>query len=460
MRKLFRNILLDRHLISAGDAVLVALSGGPDSVALLSLFHAVAADFSLTLMAAHLDHGIRPESRNDARFVEALCRDWEIPLIIKRVDVPRASREQKKGLEEMARQLRRAFLVASACQLNCNRIALGHHRGDQAETLIHHLLRGVGPSGLAGMRIIDGKIIRPLLPISRPRILEYLDSRGISYLFDESNLDTSFTRNRIRQDVLPLLKTFNAKLDNQLSQLAQLVADEEDYWAALEENVLKNAVVDDKDGMLLDLTELRNLHPALRKRVIRLALRIVRGDLTCLSHAQVAAVEKLILSLRPASELHLNRCWVGRDYNRLQLRREKPRPPERFSVEVSGLEPVTIPGVGCFQALLTEKPNGENSWCTEFDADQIEFPLIVRSFLPGDAFQPMGMNGTKKLKDLFIDRKLHRVWRSQIPLVVAADKILWVIGMRRSKYFHPGHIGNRVLKLTFQPENAFKNLFL
>jgi tRNA(Ile)-lysidine synthase len=459
MRELFQKILFENRLLQDGDRVLVAVSGGPDSVALLDLLRDVASDVSIALFAAHLDHGMRAESGDDLAFVEKLCSDWDIPLSVKRVDVPLAARRKGKGLEETAREVRRDCLKAAAREWNCNVIALGHHQGDQAETLVHRLIRGVGPSGLAAMKLRDGEVIRPLLPFSRRQILEYLGNRKLSYVVDQSNFDTRFTRNRIRHEVLPLLESFNPQLEKQLFQLSQMVTEEESYWVEQETAVLDDVILERDEGLWLDAVRLRKVHPALRKRVIRRCLETVRGDQAGLTYAQIVAADELLFSSRPHAELNLMECWVGRNYDKLHIRRQRPSVPEPFCFELNGEGVVEIPGMGRFQAGLADRLAEENRWCVEFDADQVRFPLIVRSFQPGDSFQPAGMKGNKKVKDFFIDRKVDRAWRLRIPLV-AAEKIIWVVSMRRSELYRPSACTEKVLKLTFKPEKAFKNLSL
>ncbi len=459
MREFFRKIVFDNHLLQDGDRVLVAVSGGPDSVALLDLLRDVAADVSISLFAAHLDHGMRAESGEDLAFVEKLCSSWDIPLSAKRVDVPLVARRKGKGLEETAREIRRDCLKSSAREWNCNVIALGHHQGDQAETLVHRLLRGVGPSGLAAMKLRAGEVIRPLLPFSRRQILAYLESRKLSYRVDQSNFDTRFTRNRIRHEVMPLLESFNPQLEKQLFQLSQMVTEEESCWAEQETAVLDNVILERDEGLWLDAVRLRKVHPALRKRVIRRCLETVRGDQAGLTYAQILAAEKLLFSSRPHAELTLMGCWVGRNYDKFHIRCQRPSVPEPFCFELNGEGVVEIPGLGRFQAGLADRLAEEGRWCVEFDAEQVRFPLIVRSFRPGDSFQPAGMTGNKKIKDFFIDRKVDRAWRLRIPLVTS-EKIIWVIGMRRSALYRPSASTEKVLKLTFRAEKTFKNLSL
>jgi tRNA(Ile)-lysidine synthase len=460
MRQRFQKILKENQLIREGDRVLVALSGGPDSVALLDLLRDASEELRFVLFAAHLDHGMRAESQEDLRFVENLCLEWSIPLVSKRVDVPEIARLKKRGMEETAREIRHQFLKDSACEYQCNVIALGHNRGDQAETLVHRLIRGVGPSGLSAMQVREGMVIRPLLSFSRRQILDYLHQRKISYLVDQSNSDIRFTRNRIRHEVLPLLESFNPQLEKQLFQLSRLVAEDERFWQEQQADVLKAVLIKGDEPLCLDGEQLREVHPALRRRVLIKCLEMVRGDRAGLSYLQIMAVDELLFSPKPHAEINLQGCWVGRIYEKLYMGRKKPFVSEPFFFEVYGEEPVEIPGVGRFQAQLADISGKEDRWSVEFDTDSVKFPLIVRSIKAGDIFHPSGMSGKKKIKDFFIDRKIDRAWRYRIPLVLAGDQIIWVVGMRRSELYRPRPEAGKVMKMTFQPEKAFKNLSL
>lgn len=447
MQTLFNRVLVKQIRVEPGDRILVALSGGADSVVLLDLLLQAAESLKIEVCAAHLDHGMRTASAGDARFVQDFCLQRKVPLSVVRRDVPGLSQSRKQGLEEAARDERRAFLRDTARQFNCNFIALGHHRDDQAETFLHRLLRGSGLSGLAGMRLRSDPFIRPLLSFSRPQILQYLADHRLPHVEDLSNADTAFTRNRLRHDLLPQLREFNPRIDEHLARLSQRFALEEEYWDLQVTMHLDSLCEECEDGLWLPSEELRSLHPALRSRVLRGALERLRGDLRGIGAQHLGDIENLLEGPRPEAEVHLPRAWVARRYQKLWLRTEAPRVAGGFAVAVPGPGVYDLPGGGRLLVSLENGCVGENPWSVEFDAASVPFPLLVRSFVPGDRFHPSGAPGHRKLKDFFIDIKLERELRRSLP-IVAADEILWLPGLRRCHGRRPQQAGGQVLRLA------------
>jgi tRNA(Ile)-lysidine synthase len=435
LQKAFSEVLSRYDLVRPGDRVLVALSGGADSVALLLLFLGVAVELRLTIQAAHLDHAIRAESGRDADFVDRFCRKLGVSLSAERVDVPALSAEARTGIEETAREARQKFLLRIAAAQDCPTIALGHHRGDQAETFLHRLVRGSGSSGLAGMALRSGAFIRPLLPFSRQEILDFLGERGRSWVEDSSNSDPTYTRNRIRHQLLPLLGSFNPRIEEHLARLSGRIALEEDFWEKEAALRLEELGRPGEGGLRLDRKGLLALHPALRARVLRAALSRVRGNLLGISAAHIDAVEGLLASASQA-EAHLPGAWVGRRYGTLWLRSAAPSTPASFCLTLSGPGTYRLPGAGDLRIGLTADAGEESRDVVEFDPAQVLFPLRIRTFRPGDRFRPSGMAGSKKLKDFFIDAKVDREAR-QTQLLLEGEEILWVVGLRRCEGRRP-----------------------
>jgi len=441
-----------KHLcrVEPGMTVLVGVSGGADSVALLHLLHALASDWQLSLQTAHLDHALRDRSAEDADWVANLSRQLGIPSVCVRVDVAELARRRGQGVEEAARFARHRFLDQLAENVPGSVIALGHHQGDQAETVLHRLLRGSGSSGLRGMEYRQQRLIRPLLGQRREQLESYLTGIGQEWLTDATNRDLRFTRNRIRHQLLPQLQEFNPQAEVALCRMAERFALDEDYWTELLESEFQ-ALVRCADGhYTLSLEALQKLHPALRMRLYRRLLGEVRGSLQGISSRHLQAIEKMVLAERSQASLDLPGAWVARRYANLLFARETLPAAERIWRKIEGPGTYSLPNgvklkVQCCPAATAETPN-----CVEFAADQTGFPFVLRSVLPGDRFRPSGMSGTKKLKDYFVDAKMTLEERAAA-LVLEGEEILWLVGMRRCAGFMASRGNAEVIRMTLEP---------
>ena len=449
MRQDLLKQLEQNRWITPGTRLLVGLSGGVDSVVLLHVLKRLIPLRGLTLSAAHLDHGIRSQSGDDALFVDRLCRLWNIPLTVERCDVPELARQKKISLEMAAREARREFLLRTAAQQDAEYIVLAHHREDQAETFLLRLLRGSGLSGLSGMQPCCDQWLRPLLHVSRRQILDYAGDQDLTWSEDLSNRDGRYLRNRIRHGLLPQLRAYNPRLEERLDLLCRQQQSEEDFWSRLIEKKLPKIIISRDDGLRLSRRALLKLHPALRVRILREVIRLIKGDHQGMTEKHLVAIESLLQSELSQAAADLPGIWVARRYEQLWFRLSVPDLDEYcFELQVPGY--IALPDGSQLTAELNSAAQGEFASVVEFAEEQLSLPLQIRTFRKGDRFSPSGVSGSKKLKDFFIDIKLEKEQRRRVPLVVSGEQILWVAGVRRSAFAPVGKKAGRVVRLELR----------
>lgn len=435
-----------QQLFLPGARLLVAVSGGPDSVALLSLLTELAPSWGLSLAAIHVNHGLRgEESEEDARFAARLCRDLGIELRSARLSLepPRAGR-RRSSLQERARDARYAVLLAEGRTLAVDRIALGHQADDQAETLLMWMLRGAGTTGLAGIPPIrDGLFIRPLLGISREQILEYLRARGVPYRNDSSNAKPVYLRNRIRQDLLPRLKVYNPAIVDVLARQAKVLKDEDLYLEAMASAALEPLTQSRPDGSLVvDRAGLLALPPALRRRAVRRLFRRLNPSRPCPSFTVVESVLHQVFLGRSGAAVTALGLAITQEYARVRFGPAglpadgTPQPSLPLPCPSALRWPLTGQIIRARLADEAVPVVPKRRQTAVFDLDRFTLDLTVRTWRCGDAFQPAGMRGrSKKLQDFFSDRKIPRRERGLMPLVAAPEGILWVAGHRADHRF-------------------------
>jgi tRNA(Ile)-lysidine synthase len=438
-----RQTIADHRMIERGQTVLVAVSGGADSMVLLHLLWQLCDPLALRLSVAHLNHQMRPEALEDARFVEAAACRLGLHCVSGTADVPAYRRQHKLSPEEAARQVRYAFLRSTATQLEADRIAVGHTADDQAETLLFRLLRGSGLRGLSGMPPVRGAIVRPLIRASRAEILSYAWTHQVRFRDDPSNAQRRYTRNRIRLDLLPALQAqYNTRLTSTLCRTAQLLADDEAaLQATARQHFLAARQPASEPGVLsVRVAALAHLPLALQRLVVREALREVLGSLQDINVKHIAAILALLRTGTGSKRLRLPHGLVAeRRYAELLVHRHAPLPS--VDVEV----PLPVPGTCHIEPLgvtvISERlprdalegpwPRGDVAW---LDADTVGRDVRVRTRRAGDRLQPLGSAHAKKLKDFLIDAKVPQAVRDRLPLVVSGGAIAWVVGLRLAEW--------------------------
>jgi len=459
-----RRTVQKHRMLSPGDRVVVAVSGGPDSVCLLSVLRELAPEISLTLHVAHLDHMFRGEgSAAEARFVRELAEKLGIPSTIEQYDVPAYCRARGLSPQTGAREVRYAFLERVAGAAEAQKIALGHTASDQAETLLLRLLRGAGVSGLSGIPPKRERIIRPLIDLTRDEVLGHLREQGLTFMTDPSNLKPVYTRNRIRLELIPVLKAFNPRIEETLAEEAGILRDEDEAMDAQMAVIVPDIIHRQGDTVRIKRDEFNAKFPALRRRLFRTAVvMLFEGDAPDLSSIMTEEALGFIGDAQTGRVMDLpGGLCLRREYDDMII--ALPKDPRSFAVPlaIAGLTNVTDIALEVTSRVLDvsqgEKPTlspfskggmpDENSlWQAEFDYDKIAAPLFIRSRRDGDRFCPAGMGGkSKKLQDFFTDDKIPRWRRDSVPLLATEQDIVWVAGMRTDERFLAGPGTKRVL---------------
>lgn len=463
-----RRIGEENRLWSPGDCIVVAVSGGPDSVALLHILHAIASrsEQCLSLVCAHINHGFRPEeSREEAEFVEGLAKRLGVPFELGNLHVPSYMEQSGKGTQLAAREKRYEYLHAVAEKYEAASIALAHHADDQAETVMMRILRGSGASGLAGMRMKrrehNVNLIRPLLRTYKTEILQACQESGIPYRIDSSNLQNKYARNAIRLDVLPFLGQYNGQLAESLNRLADTLSEEDDYMQQATHQAYRNLVTPKDEGLTFQIGSFTSLHAALQRRLIKLILNYLPFGKEESDFIKIERVRQGAIQSTPTTwSLDLGgglQCVREYDTIRFIPNAAGENKGLRYTYRVDRVPAeVAIQGLGT-NLLFTQTAAGQDAMSTMahgkdravFDADKLVYPLTVRSRQPGDMMKVMGLNGTKKVKDIFIDEKIPPSLRSRIPIVTDGQgQILWIPGIRRSSIAAVGQHTSSIVLIT------------
>lgn len=433
------------HLLGDGDRILVAVSGGPDSVGLLYLLHGLREEFQLQLAVAHLEHGIRGEAaKDDALFVAALADFLKLPFHVKEIDLPKMKLDAGKGnLEALGRAERYRFFADVARERKIDKVATAHTLDDQAETVAMWFFRGAGLKGLGGMsplhQIVAGgdsvTVIRPLLEVSKAEILQYLQERSLDYRLDRTNQDSVLLRNWLRLDLLPKVQQrFDSRVPARLAQQAEIFRDEDAFLDGLARSSYRAM----SEAGCLKRPALLNAAQAVQRRVLRLWIAQTRGHLRGLEFIHIEDMLRLIEQGPPQGRVPIPGGWeMVREYETLKLAK-RVRSSRRVCYDYP-LEPgmmLRIPeaDLELHSERASPPPNELPADLMEalFDLDCVTGPLSVRNFRLGDRFQPLGMTGHKKIKDLFIEKRVPLSIRASWPLLTFGQEVLWIPGYGRS----------------------------
>jgi len=454
-RKILDKIRRER-LFKYGDKVILACSGGPDSVALLDILGRIKHLFNLKVFVAYFNHGLRPkESERERDFVMGLSKKYGFNFTSGKGDVQGFARKNKVSVQEAGRHLRYNFLFKLGKKLNIHKIVLGHHRDDNVETILLSFLKGAGLKGLSGIEAVRERdkflLLRPMCEISKDEINFYLSERGLKPCLDSSNLKKTYLRNRLRLEILPILrKNINARVDNAVLRLGEIYSKENAY---LDEVVSKNIkkVIKEKGGRIdINRDNFLKSHTAIQRRFLREVFDRIGIIGEGSNFQQIEILRNFILTCNAGQKLNLARGFIvkggypqdGFAYGHIYIEKGTVRSPQgrHESRLVRGIK-VNIPGETLIRQLnlkvgarfLKKAPSLKvikRSFPEEvyLDAEKIKLPIYLRARKPGDSFRPLGMKGSIKVKKYFINVRIPQEERQDIPLAVMGGEIIWVVG--------------------------------
>lgn len=438
-----------RQLLKPGDRVLVAVSSGPDSMALLHLLQRMS---DVELGVFHLNHKLRAEADEEADYVAAYADKLGLPVFIYEHDVNRYAREHRLSVEAGARKVRYQLMRECMEHNGYTKTALGHHRDDQAETVLMHLIRGTGLAGLGGMKPVRDCYIRPLLPFARREIMEYCHEFGIKYYHDQTNFSPEYGRNKLRLELIPLVEAeYNPKFREHLAQLAEIVQADEDVMKAQTDRLMQQLTFYRHGVLMLPRREFAQLSLAFQRRLLQTCIAQAGQSVNWIAFEQIERLRAQILSGNHfACELPL--ITVLGEPNIIVFGRPQLPAWEEQKLPVPG--EITA---GQYRIKTEILPYHEDCALGEegedFDLDQLSLPLTVRRRRPGDRMQVFGQTGLKKIKDLLIEAKLPRYLRDYLPIICDQKDAIWVCGVRRSEKGRITPESRRVLRIKLEVVN-------
>lgn len=465
---LVKETIKRENLINNKDKILVALSGGPDSVCLLDVLIKLKKEYDITIYAAHLNHRIRGiDAQKDALYCSELCEKNNISFFLKSEDIPKLAKESGKSLEEVARQVRYDMLFDIKSKLNIDKIAVAHNLDDQAETVLMKLLRGSGMQGLRGMDYIrpDG-IIRPLLDVYKYDINKYCEENYLYPRLDKTNFEDEYTRNKIRLNLIPYLeKNYSSNIKQILSRTANLIRDDYMFIEKIaKENYELIKKYQSEDEVILDVKLLKNADISIRKRVIRTAINTVLKDLNNIETIHINDILEL-MEKEDGKMLNLPRnlkVYLENETLVFTLK-DKVTDEKKYSykIDINGYNRIDDLGLTVITTVTTKQESLKyptSQYARVFDYSKIKGDLILRSRENGDKIKPIGLKGTKKIKDILIDKKIPAQERYMYPILSDDNGILWLFGFRISEDYKIDEKTDKVIRIQLKYDDNRRDI--
>ncbi len=444
------------HMLEKEDRIIVGVSGGADSVCLLFVLSELKKEVPFELFVVHVNHELRGEAaKDDEEFVRRMCKEWEVPFFVYSENVELIAKKRKQSTEEAGRELRRACFQNTMEKVNANKIALAHHKNDNAETVLMNLTRGTGLKGLGGIRPVQGEFIRPLLCVSRKEIELYLQEKELQYCHDITNESDDYTRNRVRNHVIPYLECeINSAAVHHIGETSEQLQQLQDFLEQTTQNAFNKAVAQEENSYVIKGKEFAQLHLALKPLLIKMVLQQLAKSEKDIEQTHLKAIQELFAKQVGKSIDLPYRLTAKRVYEGVKIQYKRDFLQDGFQRTISletGRDEFVI-NARKVRCELSEY-NKENEKCSQksgkqcFDYGIIQNGLTVRTRRPGDYITIHSDGRTQKLKSFFINEKVPQEMRDQVLLVADGSHIMWIVGMRVNCLYQVSHRTKYVLEI-------------
>ncbi|WP_394885796.1 tRNA lysidine(34) synthetase TilS [Clostridium butyricum] len=460
MYKKVMSYIKDNNLIKSGDKVLVALSGGPDSVCLLNILYNLKAELNIEIGAAHLNHLLRDKDAfEDEEYVKTLCKSLDIPCFVKRVDINKYSKDKKMSSEMAGRDARYNFFDDIVKDEGYTKIATAHNANDQAETILFRLMRGSGIEGLCGIKVRRDKIIRPILCLSRKEVEEYIEINNLKPRIDKTNFEKIYNRNKIRLDMIPYIKeNFNEDIIQTLNRMSVLLQKDNEFIENSARSFYEKHCIEQSDYFIIK-KEMFDNKEAVVTRVIRYALTNFSKTHYDFEMKHIYEICNLAKNNSGKAIDLPNKIYAENIYGDIYIK-------ERINInnidvkqeivvnknEINGKK-IFFDNENIEFLVLKNDSNldlNQNNFIKYFDFDKINDSISLRKRKNGDKIIPLGMKGSKKIKDLFIDMKVPKEERDCIPLLCFDENISWIVGIRVSEEYKITNKTKNILRVIVE----------
>lgn len=461
LKKEVLSTIKEYSLINKDENIVIGVSGGPDSMALLYVLLEIKDEIDFNIHIAHINHGVRGEAADkDQLFVERVAKQLNLPYYTKNVDMILYGKEHGISAEEAGRELRYGFFREILQNCGGGKIAVAHNMNDQAETLLMRFFRGTGVDGLKGMEFILGDIIRPILGISRKEIEDYIEINNIETVLDHTNLMPIYTRNKVRLELIPYIEeNFNPNIINTLWRTSSIAMTDSNFLEKYSKERYNEVVKKrGKDSIILDGKKFLEEDRSIQQRIIRNTILEISNSLQGISEAQISNILNLFLASETGKECHISSNLIAKtSYENFIIEKNtiKEEMDYLYDINLEGITNVKELGYSFDTSIITKEQfetSNKLKGVRYFDFDSIKGDLKIRNRKHGDRIVPFGMSGTKKIKDYFIDEKIPKELRDSIPILVDDENILWVVGYRTSEKYKVTINTKRVLVIKYNLE--------